>query len=59
VVPGERGFRLLLEQPAYGVAPGQAAVLYEGDALVGVGTITLPKVAETSPGARALKERAR
>jgi tRNA-specific 2-thiouridylase len=40
VVPTEHGFRLELEQPAYGVAPGQTAVLYEGDAVVGCGTIT-------------------
>jgi tRNA-specific 2-thiouridylase len=33
------GFRLRLDEPAYGVAPGQAAVLYEGDAVVGAGTI--------------------
>ena len=33
------GFRLRLEEPAYGVAPGQAAVLYDGDAVVGAGTI--------------------
>jgi tRNA-specific 2-thiouridylase len=58
VVPGEGGFRLLLDEPTYGVAPGQAAVLYEDDAVVGAGTITLPKAAETSPAARALKERA-
>jgi tRNA-specific 2-thiouridylase len=35
-----RGFRLELAEPAYGVAPGQAAVLYEGDAVVGYGLIT-------------------
>jgi tRNA-specific 2-thiouridylase len=33
------GFRLLLEQPSYGVAPGQAAVLYDGDVVVGAGVI--------------------
>ena len=43
----EGGFRLRLEQPAYGVAPGQAAVLYEGDAVVGAGTI-VQDPAETS-----------
>jgi tRNA-specific 2-thiouridylase len=32
-------FRLLLDQPAYGVAPGQEAVLYDRDAVVGSGTI--------------------
>jgi tRNA-uridine 2-sulfurtransferase len=35
-----RGFRLLLDQPAYGVAPGQAAVLYEDDVLIGAGLVT-------------------
>jgi tRNA-specific 2-thiouridylase len=34
-----RGFRLELDEPFYGVAPGQAAVLYEGDAVVGAGVI--------------------
>ena len=33
------GFRLELDGPAYGVAPGQSAVLYEGDVVVGVGSI--------------------
>jgi len=33
------GFRLELDEPSYGVAPGQAAVLYEGDAVVGAGQI--------------------
>ncbi len=40
VVPREDGFRLELDVPAYGVAPGQAAVVYEGDVVVGAGTIT-------------------
>ena len=35
-----RGFRLDLDVPAYGVAVGQAAVLYEGDAVVGAGLIS-------------------
>jgi len=34
------GFVLELEQPAYGVARGQAAVLYEGDTVVGSGMVT-------------------
>jgi tRNA-specific 2-thiouridylase len=34
------GFRLQLEEPAYGVARGQAAVLYDGDAVIGAGLIT-------------------
>jgi tRNA-uridine 2-sulfurtransferase len=33
------GFRLVLDRPGYGVAPGQAAVLYAGDAVVGAGLI--------------------
>ncbi|HEU0194775.1 MAG TPA: tRNA 2-thiouridine(34) synthase MnmA [Gaiellales bacterium] len=37
-VAGE-GFLLELDEPVYGVAPGQAAVLYDGAAVVGVGTI--------------------
>ncbi len=35
----EQGFRLELDAPAYGVARGQAAVLYEGDVVVGAGLI--------------------
>jgi tRNA-uridine 2-sulfurtransferase len=35
-----RGFALELDEPAYGVAPGQAAVLYEEDAVVGAGVIS-------------------
>jgi tRNA-uridine 2-sulfurtransferase len=33
------GFRLDLDEPAYGVARGQAAVLYEGDVVVGAGLV--------------------
>ena len=33
------GFELDLDAPVYGVARGQAAVLYEGDAVVGCGVI--------------------
>lgn len=40
VEPLSRGFRLLLEEPAYAVARGQAAVLYEDDAVVGSGLIS-------------------
>jgi tRNA-specific 2-thiouridylase len=35
-----RGFRLALDVPAYGVAPGQAAVLYDEDVVVGAGLIS-------------------
>jgi tRNA-specific 2-thiouridylase len=34
------GFRLELERPAYGVAAGQAAVLYDGDVVVGCGVVS-------------------
>jgi tRNA-specific 2-thiouridylase len=34
------GFELELDEPAFGVAPGQAAVLYEGDAVVGCGLVS-------------------
>ena len=39
VEPTTRGFRLELDEPAYGVAPGQTAVLYEGDVVVGSGAV--------------------
>jgi tRNA-uridine 2-sulfurtransferase len=35
----EHGFRLALDAPAYGVAAGQAAVLYEDDVVVGAGVL--------------------
>jgi tRNA-uridine 2-sulfurtransferase len=40
VEPTARGFRLALDEPAYGVACGQAAVLYDDDVVVGSGVIT-------------------
>jgi tRNA-specific 2-thiouridylase len=40
VEPTARGFGLRLDRPAYGVAKGQAAVLYDRDAVVGVGRIS-------------------
>jgi tRNA-specific 2-thiouridylase len=40
VEPTASGFDLRLEQPVYGVAPGQTAVLYADDAVVGSGLIT-------------------
>jgi tRNA-specific 2-thiouridylase len=43
-----RGFRLELEEPAYGVAAGQAAVLYDGDAVVGAGLIRASSVRSNS-----------
>ena len=41
VEPHADGFRLELDEPAFGVAPGQAAVLYDGDTVVGAGTIAV------------------
>jgi tRNA-specific 2-thiouridylase len=35
-----RGFELVLDEPAYGVAKGQAAVLYEGEVVVGCGLVS-------------------
>jgi tRNA-specific 2-thiouridylase len=40
VSPAPRGFELELEEPAYGVARGQAAVLYDGDVVVGCGVVS-------------------
>ena len=40
VEPTARGFRLNLAEAVYGVATGQAAVLYEDDVVVGSGVIT-------------------
>ena len=40
VVPTDDGFTLELGDPAYGVARGQFAVLYDHDAVVGAGVIT-------------------
>jgi tRNA-specific 2-thiouridylase len=39
IEPTASGFRLRLDEPAYGVAPGQAAVLYEDGVVVGSGLI--------------------
>jgi tRNA-specific 2-thiouridylase len=58
ITPSEAGFRLQLEQPAYGVAPGQAAVLYEDGAVVGSGTIARAEPAETSCPAQPFVESA-
>ena len=40
IEPVRRGFQAVLDEPAYGVAPGQAAVLYEEDVVVGAGRVT-------------------
>jgi tRNA-uridine 2-sulfurtransferase len=39
VHPGGEGFTLDLDEPVAGVAPGQTAVLYDDDAVVGAGVI--------------------
>lgn len=40
IEPVSRGFRVLLDEPVYGAATGQAAVLYEDDVVVGAGRVT-------------------
>jgi len=40
VVASNGGFSLQLDEPAYAVAAGQIAALYDGDAVVGAGVIT-------------------
>ena len=40
VAETSRGFELTLDEPAYGVASGQTAVLYADDVVVGAGVIT-------------------
>jgi tRNA-uridine 2-sulfurtransferase len=42
VVATADGFRLELDEPAYGVAAGQAAILYEEGVVVGAGVIRAP-----------------
>ena len=39
IEPSAEGFRLRLEEPVLAVAPGQVAVLYDDDAVVGAGVI--------------------
>ena len=48
VRPTRRGFDLDLAEPAYGVARGQVAVLYDGDLVAGAGVVT----AASGPQAR-------
>ena len=40
VFPAEGGFRLEFDQPQRAPTPGQAVVLYQGDVVLGGGTIT-------------------
>ena len=44
-MPTSGGFRLDLDEPAYGVAAGQTAVLYEDDVVVGAGRVCSPESA--------------
>jgi tRNA-specific 2-thiouridylase len=39
VIPGGPALRVVLAEPARGVAPGQAVVCYDGDAVLGSATI--------------------
>ncbi|MEO5634476.1 tRNA 2-thiouridine(34) synthase MnmA [Gaiella sp.] len=39
VVPTDEGFTLALDEPTHAIAPGQVAVLYDDDAIVGAGII--------------------
>jgi tRNA-uridine 2-sulfurtransferase len=41
--PSEDGVRIRLREPARGIAPGQAAVFYDGDAVLGSATISLTR----------------
>ena len=43
------GERVIFETPEYGVAPGQAAVLYTGDRVLGGGWIAETERAELAP----------
>ncbi len=40
VYPAENGFRVVFDAPQRAITPGQTVVLYQGDAVVGSGTIT-------------------
>lgn len=43
-VLGDGRLRVVLDEPAYGVAPGQAVVLYDGDRVLGGGWIESPEM---------------
>jgi tRNA-specific 2-thiouridylase len=58
VVQTDGGFLLELDAPAYAAAPGQAAVLYEGDVVVGAGAITAVEGRETPESARTFQVQA-
>jgi len=48
--PEGSGVRLDLDEPVAAVAPGQAAVLYDGDLVLGGGTVAATVPAASSPG---------
>jgi tRNA-specific 2-thiouridylase len=51
VLPGQDGrVRLELDEPVLGVAPGQAGVLYDGDLLLGGGTVAATSAATATAG---------
>ena len=53
VVPdGDGRVRLELDEPVHGVAPGQAGVLYDGDLVLGGGTIAATSPAPATAGSR-------
>jgi tRNA-uridine 2-sulfurtransferase len=53
VVPdGDGRVRLELDEPVHGVAPGQAGVLYDGDLVLGGGTIAAASPAPATAGSR-------
>jgi tRNA-specific 2-thiouridylase len=55
VIATDGGFRLRFDEPAHAAAPGQGAVLYEEDVVVGAGTISTVAPSETSESARAFQ----
>ncbi len=45
--------RIMLDEPAQGVAKGQAAVMYDGDTVLGSGTISGTRAAAPAPAGSA------
>jgi tRNA-specific 2-thiouridylase len=53
VVPGDDDqVRLELDEPVHGIAPGQAGVLYDGDLVLGGGTVAATSAAPAAAGSR-------
>jgi tRNA-uridine 2-sulfurtransferase len=53
VVPaGDGRVRLELDEPVHGIAPGQAGVLYDGDLVLGGGTVAATSAAPAPAGSR-------